>query len=198
MLAPRKKLWSTPSTAIDVAANLIQLTSSDTLYDVGCGDGRVIIHLASTTPCRRFVGIEIDEDRAKEAQTNVEQATLLGQIPEGVSIVIRRENALEVDYSEATAVFLYLVPRGLRLIKPILLQRPNARQNRESGSSGSNGVNATTTTTTNTDDTIAADQLRVVTYMAGFSDERYTKKELCTVDHQEGAAWPIYLYHLWR
>ena len=199
MLAPRKKLWSTPSAAIDVAANLIQLTSSDTLYDVGCGDGRVIIHLASTTPCRRFVGIEIDEDRAKEAQTNVEQATLLGQIPEGVSIVIRRENALEVDYSEATAVFLYLVPRGLRLIKPILLQRPNARQNQESGNSGSNGGNATTTTTTtNTDDTIAADQLRVVTYMAGFADERYTKKELCTVDHQEGAAWPIYLYHLRR
>ena len=200
MLAPRKKLWSTPSAAIDVAANLIQLTSSDTLYDVGCGDGRVIIHLASTTPCRRFVGIEIDEDRAKEAQTNVEQATLLGQIPEGVSIVIRRENALEVDYSEATAVFLYLVPRGLRLIKPILLQRPNARQNQESGNSGSNGGNATTTTTTttNTDGTIAADQLRVVTYMAGFADERYTKKELCTVDHQEGAAWPIYLYHLRR
>ena len=196
MLAPRKKLWSTPSAAIDVAANLIQLTSSDTLYDVGCGDGRVIIHLASTTPCRRFVGIEIDEDRAKEAQTNVEQATLLGQIPEGVSIVIRRENALEVDYSEATAVFLYLVPRGLRLIKPILLQRPNARQNQESGNSGSNGGNATTTTST--DDAIAADQLRVVTYMAGFADERYTKKELCTVDHQEGAAWPIYLYHLRR
>lgn len=201
MLAPRKKLWSTPSAAIDVAANLIQLTSSDTLYDVGCGDGRVIIHLASTTPCHRFVGIEIDEDRAREAQTNVEQARLAGQIPEGVSIVIRRENALEVDYSEATAVFLYLVPRGLRLIKPVLLQRQNARQNQGSGtSSGSNGGSATTTitTTTSTDDTIAADQLRVVTYMAGFVDERYTKKELCTPDHQEGAAWPIYLYHLRR
>ena len=201
MLAPRKKLWSTPSAAIDVAANLIQLTSSDTLYDVGCGDGRVIIHLASTTPCHRFVGIEIDEDRAREAQTNVEQARLAGQIPEGVSIVIRRENALEVDYSEATAVFLYLVPRGLRLIKPVLLQRPNARQNQESGSSGSNGGSATATTSTTTDTTenrIATDQLRVVTYMAGFADERYTKKELCTPDHQEGAAWPIYLYHLRR
>ena len=201
MLAPRKKLWSTPSAAIGVAANLIQLTSSDTLYDVGCGDGRVIVHLASTTPCRRFVGIEIDEDRASEAQTNVEQARLAGQIPEGVSIVIRRENALEVDYSEATAVFLYLVPRGLRLIKPVLLQRPNARQNQESGSSGSNGGSATATTSTTTDTTenrIATDQLRVVTYMAGFADERYTKKELCTPDHQEGAAWPIYLYHLRR
>lgn len=193
MLAPRKKLWSTPRAAIDVAANLIQLTSSDTLYDVGCGDGRVIIHLATTTPCSRFVGIEIDEDRAKEAQTNVEEAKLSGQIPDGVSIVIRKENALEVDYSEATAVFLYLVPRGLRLIKPILLQRPSARQNQENASNGDN-----TTTATITNDTIAADQLRVVTYMAGFAEERYIKKELCTVDHQEGAAWPIYLYHLRR
>ena len=192
MLAPRKKLWSTPREAIGVAANLIQLTSSDTLYDVGCGDGRVIIHLASTTPCRRFVGIEIDEDRAREAQTNVDQAKSSGQIPEEVSIVIRRENALEVDYSEATAVFLYLVPRGLRLIKPILLQGRNARQNQESGSNdGDNPTNSIS-------DALSVDQLRVVTYMAGFADERYIKKELCTVDHQEGAAWPIYLYHLRR
>ena len=192
MLAPRKKLWSTPSAAIDVAANLIQLTSSDTLYDVGCGDGRVIIHLASTTPCRRFVGIEIDEDRAREAQTTVDQAKSLGQIPKEVSIVIRRENALEVDYSEATAVFLYLVPRGLRLIKPILLQGRNVRQHQESGSNdGGSSTNSIS-------DAISVDQLRVVTYMAGFADERYMKKELCTVDHQEGAAWPIYLYHLRR
>ncbi len=177
MLAPRKTLWSTPTAAIEQTSNLIQLTSSDTLYDVGCGDGRVIIHLASATPCRRFVGIEIDEGRAQQAQCNVDEARKAGRIPEEVSILIRRANALEVDYSEATAVFLYLVPRGLRLIKPILLQRPKAESTKKEGGS---------------------DQVRVVTYMSPFADVRYVKKELCTVGHQEGAAWPIYLYHLGR
>jgi hypothetical protein len=193
MLAPRKKLWSTPSAAIDASQNLIELTSSDTLYDVGCGDGRVIIHLASNTPCRRFVGIEIDEDRAREAQAKVDQAKLSGQIPKGVSITIRRENALEVDYTEATAVFLYLVPRGLRLIKPYLVRKRGAQNEGRNGSS----EGALTCSGIATDPN-AAHPIRVVTYMAGFADERYIKKELCTVDHQEGAAWPIYLYHLRR
>lgn len=188
MLAPRKTLWSTPTAAIEQTSNLIQLTASDHLYDVGCGDGRVIIHLACATPCRRFVGIEIDEGRAQQAQRNVDEARTAGRIPEEVSILIRRANALEVDYSEATAVFLYLVPRGLRLIKPILLQRPKAESTKKEGGSSDDESNRNG----------SADQVRVVTYMSPFVDETYVKKELCAVDHQEGAAWPIYLYHLGR
>lgn len=182
MLAPRKKLWSTPTAAVDVAARLIQLSADDCVIDVGCGDGRVIIRLASTTQCRRYVGIEIDEDRAKEAECNIERAKREGQIPKEACITIRRENAMEVDYSQATAVFLYLVPRGLRLIKPILLG--TGQKNDKSDG--------------NDDESSSLVPLRVVTYMAAFTDELNVKKETCTVDHQEGAAWPIYLYHLNR
>lgn len=187
MLAPRKKLWSTPTAAINVAARLIQLTADDTMYDVGCGDGRVIIGLASTSPCRKFVGIEIDEERAREAEANVGRARRDGQIPEGTSITIRRENAMEVDYSQATAVFLYLVPRGLKLLKPILLLANDQSENEKGGDSSADRSSSQKRTS-----------IRVVTYMSGFADESYVKKETCTVDHQEGAAWPIYLYHLER
>jgi cyclopropane fatty-acyl-phospholipid synthase-like methyltransferase len=47
MLAPRQKLWSTPEPAIDIALDYANLTVNDIVYDVGCGDGRVLIRMAS-------------------------------------------------------------------------------------------------------------------------------------------------------
>ena len=70
--------------------------------------------------CHQFVGIEISSSRADEARSNIHQARIDGLIPSHVTIDIQCSNALEVDYSRATVVFLYLVPRGLRLIQPIL------------------------------------------------------------------------------
>jgi len=169
MLAPRKTLWSSPSSAIDAASRLVCLDSRDTLYDVGCGDGRVLIQLASTSKCRSFVGIEIDEDRANEAKINVALAVRKGEVPAGCKIEIRCVNALEVtDYSNATVIFLYLIPRGLRLIKPLLLDA---------------SVKAGRT-------------IRVATYMNPLVGQICVVKETCQVDHQSGAMWPVYLFHL--
>mmetsp|Transcript_24874 Transcript_24874/g.37218 ORF Transcript_24874/g.37218 Transcript_24874/m.37218 type:complete len:201 (-) Transcript_24874:979-1581(-) len=199
MLAPRKKLWSTPTSCIEAASRFINLQPNDVFYDVGCGDGRVIIHIASRLSRRsrgdddydkktenegesneqsriRMVGIEIDPDRAQEARDNVEAAYVEKWIPDFVDIEIRCANALEVeDFGEATVAFLYLVPRGLKLIKPLLLSGANQSKNVQKNS-----------------------MLRVVTYMAGFQDETAIAMERCKVDHQEGAAWPIYLYHFER
>lgn len=190
MLAPRKKLWSTPVSAINAAARLTSLTADDILYDVGCGDGRVLVHLASTTPCRRFVGVEIDEERADEARANVARAREVGTIGDGVSVYIRCENALEVDYAEATAVFLYLVPRGLRLIRP-LLTKCHGTTGSEGGFEGGDGTHRQQSQK-------SSSVIKVVTYMAKFENEKYIAKEICEVDHQQGARWPIYLYHLSR
>lgn len=204
MLAPRKKLWSTPTSCIETAAKFVNLQPNDVFYDVGCGDGRVIIHIASTLsrsldvtvtsgdcdnndertanneermneqPRIRMVGIEIDPNRAQEARTNVDAAYAEKRIPEYVDIEIRCTNALEVeDYGEATVAFLYLVPRGLKMIKPLLL--PKTDKN-----------------------THTLSKLRVVTYMAGFQDETAVRIERCKVEHQKDAAWPIYLYHFER
>jgi len=163
MLAPRKKLWSTPPSVIAAAANLLTpFTAKAVVYDVGCGDGRVLIHLCGkdTTPegCQ-FVGVEIDEDRACEARKNISNAGLTNRI------TVLTENAMLVDFSDATHVFLYLVPRGLRIFKPILLNSWRGE-----------GV------------------LEVVTYMAGFLDEVPVEKITVKVEHQEGAAWPVFLF----
>jgi len=164
MLAPRKKLWSTPKAVIDVAERLLSLKKDDVLYDIGCGDGRVLIQIAKNSRCQNFVGIEINEQRAEEARQHVSEAISAGFIQPNVSIEILCKNALEVDYSKATAIFLYLVPRGLKLIKPLLVPKQ------------------------------CDHCIRVVTYMSSFKEENYAVKELCQVDHHGETSWPVYLH----
>eukprot|EP00617_Octactis_speculum_P026617 CAMPEP_0185767870 /NCGR_PEP_ID=MMETSP1174-20130828/45613_1 /TAXON_ID=35687 /ORGANISM="Dictyocha speculum, Strain CCMP1381" /LENGTH=150 /DNA_ID=CAMNT_0028452241 /DNA_START=27 /DNA_END=476 /DNA_ORIENTATION=- len=113
MIAPRKKLWSTPIEVIDVSIQLLQPGPGDIVFDMGCGDGRFLIRCAQLTGAK-CVGVEIEESRAKEAQESVSRAGL------DHLITIHVGNALDFDVSSATAFFLYLVPRGLRRILPIL------------------------------------------------------------------------------
>ena len=173
MLAPRKKLWSTPDVAVAAAIRLLSpLTTNDVVYDIGCGDGRFLVECATQIGCR-CVGIEIDEVRAAEAVSKVEAAGLSHL----VSIIVG--NALEADFSEATAMFLYLIPRGLRIMLPMLRAHSSTASRKKS--------------------------LKVATYMKGFrepdteSGEEEFIRELVSVakvtpPHQPDAQWPVYLF----
>lgn len=114
MLAPRKKLWSTPIEVIDQAIALLKPVSGELTYDIGAGDGNFIIRCAETTESQ-CIGVEIDEERANEAQKNIQEHGL----DEGMCKIICC-NALEYSYLEGHCFFLYLVPRGLRIILPHL------------------------------------------------------------------------------
>ena len=121
MLAPRKKLHCTPTSIIEDALDLLEVTAADVVLDVGCGDGRSLV--AAATRCgARGIGIEIEEGRAALARANVEAA--------GVShlVEIRTGNALEMDLSAATKVFLFLTDRGLRIMRPMLEAIPTPPQ----------------------------------------------------------------------
>jgi hypothetical protein len=65
------------------------------------------------------VGVEINDERVAEINTEIHQQTLSSRCR------VICDNALNLDYSEATVVFLYLIPRGLRLILPKLLAIPH-------------------------------------------------------------------------
>lgn len=116
MLAPRKKLWSSPEEAVRVGLELLCLGPEDVVYDLGCGDGRFVVEAARRARCR-CVGVEVDAARAAEARERAVEA--------GVAdlVTIRCENGLETSLDDATALYLYLVPRGLRLLAPRLLHR---------------------------------------------------------------------------
>ena len=114
MLAPRKKLWSTPHEVVNKAIEMLKLEAGDVLLDVGCGDGRVMIEAASHCAGVECIGVEIDEARAEEARGNIKAAGKETQC------TVICGNALEQNFSQATKVFLYLIPRGLRIILPVL------------------------------------------------------------------------------
>jgi 16S rRNA A1518/A1519 N6-dimethyltransferase RsmA/KsgA/DIM1 with predicted DNA glycosylase/AP lyase activity len=117
MLAPRKKLWSSPREVIDTAIELLALGPDDTCFDIGCGDGRFLLRAAEITQVHKVVGIEIDEFRA---------AALKNSFGSDVDVSERCDvicgNALEQDYSSATCFFMYLIPHGLKTVHKNILK----------------------------------------------------------------------------
>lgn len=95
------------------------------------------------------------------------------------------------------ALFLYVIPRGLRLLLPLLQALPRPVR----------VVRRGTIDPTLPQFFVAALELSLVpplpltnqqqvTYMAGFKGLVPVRVERCTPAHQPGAAWPLYLYHL--
>jgi len=76
MLAPRKKLWSSPDVAVEAAITLLAPKPEDVVYDVGCGDGRFLVACALRAGCR-CIGLEIDEARAQEARIRAAEAGII-------------------------------------------------------------------------------------------------------------------------
>jgi SAM-dependent methyltransferase len=109
----------TPGEIVDTMLKMATVTKKDTVYDLGCGDGRIVITAAQRYGARG-VGIDIDPDRVDEATENVRKAG----VAERVKIV--RGDLFEADISPATVVTLYLLtdlnlklrPKLLRDLKP--------------------------------------------------------------------------------
>ncbi|KAL3666766.1 hypothetical protein V7S43_008387 [Phytophthora oleae] len=114
MLAPRKTLYSTPLRVFRRALELVHVTTVDVVYDLGCGDGRLLIEAARSFGVRA-VGVEIDPKRAQQAR-DAAQANGVGHL-----VTVHEANALEFDIpTDVTVVFLFLIGRGLSLVRPKL------------------------------------------------------------------------------
>jgi len=115
MLAPRKKLWTTPKDAMAKALEWLNPKEIDVVFDIGSGDGEFLLLAAQNSTPLKITGVEIEEERATNAKAMLEE----NGVGEGkVSIIIG--NALEQSYDSGTCFFMYLIPRGLRLILPKL------------------------------------------------------------------------------
>ena len=109
----------TPGEVVDTMLRMAAVTKNDTVYDLGCGDGRIVITAAQRYGARG-VGIDIDPDRVSEATENVKKA----KVADRVRII--RGDLFEADISAATVVTLYLLtdlnlklrPKLLRDLKP--------------------------------------------------------------------------------
>lgn len=113
---------TTPMVVVEKMLELARITEHDVLYDLGCGDGRIVITAAKTYGIRG-VGIDIVPERIKECRSNAAR--------EGVEDLVefRLEDATKSIFSEATILTMYLLPESNALLRPHLEKqlRPGAR-----------------------------------------------------------------------
>jgi precorrin-6B methylase 2 len=104
----------TTEAAVKAMLELAGVTKNDVVYDLGCGDGRIVVTAAKTFGARG-VGIDINPERIKEANENAKK----NQVE---SLVRFEENDLfEANISEATVVTLFLLSNINLKLKPKLL-----------------------------------------------------------------------------
>lgn len=109
----------------EVVARMIELAGigpQDVVYDLGCGDGRMVIAAAKTRGCRG-VGIELDPALLEECRASAKR--------EGVGHLVRflQLDATKAGLTEATVLLLYLLPESLEALAPAFERdlRPGAR-----------------------------------------------------------------------
>lgn len=102
----------TPQKVVDLMLEYAKVTKDDLVYDLGCGDGRIVVTAAKKYGAKG-VGVDIDPVRVKEAQALAKK--------EGVDnlVEIRLGDALNVpDVSKATVVMTYMLPEFMARMEP--------------------------------------------------------------------------------
>ena len=111
----------TPPSAVERMVEIAEIRPGEVVYDLGCGDGRIVIAAAKRQKIKA-VGVDIDPERVAESRENVRAAGL------DSSVEIRQADVFDLDLSEADVVFLYLTPRlNERLMPQLRRLKPGAR-----------------------------------------------------------------------
>ncbi|WP_194776275.1 SAM-dependent methyltransferase [Pararhodonellum marinum] len=107
---------------VDAMLQLANVQKTDIVYDLGCGDGRLVIAAAKNYGTRGK-GIDIDPERIEEANKNAQEAG----VTDKVEFVLG--NLFEADVSEATVVTLFLLESLNLKLRPKLLEqlKPGSR-----------------------------------------------------------------------
>jgi SAM-dependent methyltransferase len=112
----------TPHEVVDRMLTLAEVTKSDVVYDLGCGDGRIPIAAAKKYGARG-VGVDIDPQRIAEANANAKAA--------GVEhlVTFKLQDAMKTDVSGASVVTTYLLTASNLKLRPLLTSqlKPGSR-----------------------------------------------------------------------
>jgi predicted O-methyltransferase YrrM len=106
----------TPQPVVDAMLNLAKVSKDDVLYDLGSGDGRIVVTAAQRFGTRG-TGIDIDPQRIEEANTNAKQAGVTDKVK------FIQQDLFNTDLSKATVVTLYLLPQVNNKLRPKLLSQ---------------------------------------------------------------------------
>jgi len=111
----------TPQDVVDKMLELVEVKKDDLLYDLGCGDGRIVVTAAKRFGCKA-VGYDIDPERVKESLENVEKNGV------GHMVRIEQKDIFTLDLSKANVITLYLLPSlNVKLIPQLEKLKPGSR-----------------------------------------------------------------------
>lgn len=120
--SPWAPWWRTSKEKARAVCKLAKVTKKDTVYELGSGEGNVLI-VAAKEHGAKGVGIEIDYFRALLSRMEIILRGISGKVE------IKRNDIFKENLSDATVVFCYLVPKTLKRLQPKLLRelKPNTR-----------------------------------------------------------------------
>ncbi len=123
--APTKKpdvvFVPTRPEVVDRMLQMAEIRTNDILYDLGCGDGRIVVAAAKKYGIKA-VGVDIDPQRVKESLENVRSNNVAHLV------TIKQADIFELDFHEATVVTLYLLPElNVRLMPKLAKLKPGSR-----------------------------------------------------------------------
>jgi SAM-dependent methyltransferase len=111
----------TPQEVVDKMLELAAVKKGDVVYDLGCGDGRIVVTAAKRYGARG-VGYDIDPERVKESRDNVARDGV------GKLVRIKQADIFTLDLSGANVVTLYLLPElNVKLIPQLEKLKPGSR-----------------------------------------------------------------------
>jgi precorrin-6B methylase 2 len=112
----------TPQETVDAMLDMVDLQDGDVVWDLGCGDGRMVVTAAKRKNIRG-VGVDIDPERIEESKANAEKAGVQDEVE------FRVADLFETDFSDATVLTMYLLESVNRRLRPVILRdlQPGAR-----------------------------------------------------------------------
>ena len=101
----------TPQDVVEKMLEMAQVKKGDVVYDLGSGDGRIVVTAAKKYGVKA-IGFEIDPERIKESHENIRKAGV------GNLVEIRQQDIRTVDLSAASVLTMYLLPEVNLMIRP--------------------------------------------------------------------------------
>src|SRR5689334_8969024 len=105
----------TPNAVVDAMLKLADVKPGDVVYDLGCGDGRIVIAAAKTYGATG-VGVDLNPERVAEARANAKSAAVEEKVK------FEENDLFKADIARATVVTLYLLSGVNERLKPKLLK----------------------------------------------------------------------------
>jgi len=111
----------TPQEVVEKMLELAKVTKDDLVYDLGCGDGRIVVTAAKKYGCKA-IGYDIDPQRVRESLENVAKKEV------GHLVTIEQKDIFTLDLSTANVITLYLLPSlNVKLIPQLEKLKPGSR-----------------------------------------------------------------------